>query len=251
MTGLSLILQIFLAGVLCVIAALSVQLIVLGYIRLYRAAPRVRMPLLPDEALPRVLVQLPVCDEGPLAVRVAAAAARLDWPLDKLEIQVLDDGRAGDPDDLARAIMSVVPRELNLNVLRRGERSGFKAGNLAFGLKHSDAPFVAIFDADFVPPTDFLRRTVPALIADSGLAYVQARWKHANRGSTPFLCADGTANIGGSFPARCHCAMLRATSPFGLDRTPMSPSNANTPRNAVASSRASARPGPTPSARVF
>jgi cellulose synthase/poly-beta-1,6-N-acetylglucosamine synthase-like glycosyltransferase len=191
MTGLSLILQFFLAGVLCVIAVLSLQLIVLGYIRLFRPAPRVRTPLLPNEALPRVLVQLPVCDEGPLAVRVAAAAARLDWPLDKLEIQVLDDGRSGDPDDLARAIMSVVPQEVNLRVLRRGELSGFKAGNLAFGLKHSDAPYVAIFDADFVPPTDFLRRTVPALIADSGLAYVQARWKHANRTKNWLTRAQG------------------------------------------------------------
>jgi cellulose synthase/poly-beta-1,6-N-acetylglucosamine synthase-like glycosyltransferase len=191
MTGLSLILQCMLAGVLCVIAALSIQLVVLGYLRLYRAAPRVRTPLLPDEALPRVLVQLPVCDEGPLAVRVAAAAARMDWPLDKLEIQVLDDGRAGDPEDLVRAIMSVVPDGVNLKVLRRGERSGFKAGNLAFGLKHCDAPYVAIFDADFVPPTDFLRRTVPALVADSGLAYVQARWGHANRTKNWLTRAQG------------------------------------------------------------
>jgi cellulose synthase/poly-beta-1,6-N-acetylglucosamine synthase-like glycosyltransferase len=191
MTGLSLILQFALAGVLCVIAALSIQLVVLGYLRLYRAAPRVRTPLLPDEALPRVLVQLPVCDEGPLAVRVAAAAARLDWPLDKLEIQVLDDGRAGEPVDLVRAIMSVVPQEVNLTVMRRGERLGFKAGNLAFGLQHSDAPYVAIFDADFVPPTDFLRRTVPALVADSGLAYVQARWGHANRTKNWLTRAQG------------------------------------------------------------
>ncbi|MGZ5939677.1 MAG: glycosyltransferase family 2 protein [Rhizomicrobium sp.] len=191
MTGLSLILQCMLAGVLCVIAALSIQLVVLGYLRLYRPAPRVRTPLLPDEALPRVLVQLPVCDEGPLAVRVAAAAARMDWPLDKLEIQVLDDGRAGDPEDLVRAIMSVVPEGVNLKVLRRGERSGFKAGNLAFGLKHCDAPYVAIFDADFVPPTDFLRRTVPALVADSGLAYVQARWGHANRTKNWLTRAQG------------------------------------------------------------
>jgi len=191
MTGMSLILQCALAGVLCVIAALSIQLVVLSFLRLYRAAPRVRTPLLPDEALPRVLVQLPVCDEGPLAVRVAAAAARMDWPRDKLEIQVLDDGRSGDPEELVRAIMMVVPEGVNLKVLRRGERSGFKAGNLAFGLKHCDAPYVAIFDADFVPPTDFLRRTVPALVADSGLAYVQARWGHANRTKNWLTRAQG------------------------------------------------------------
>src|ERR1700742_2353179 len=160
-------------------------------VRPRRGARRGPMPVLPDEALPRVLVQLPVCDEGPLAVRVAAAAARLDWPLDKLEIQVLDDGRRGDPAEVVRNVMSVVPEGVNLKVLRRGEHSGFKAGNLAFGLKHSDAPYVAIFDADFVPPTDFLRRTVPALVADQGLAYAQARWGHANRTKNWLTRAQG------------------------------------------------------------
>ncbi len=191
MTGLSFLLQCALASVLVVIAALSIQLLVLGYFRLYRTAPRLRMPLLPDAALPRVLVQLPVCDEGPLAVRVAAAAARLDWPAGKLEIQVLDDGRTGDPLEVVRNITAVVPDGVNLNVLRRNDRTGFKAGNLAFGLSHSDAPYVAIFDADFVPPTDFLRRTVPALVADQGLAYVQARWGHANRTKNWLTRAQG------------------------------------------------------------
>src|SRR5215472_11617901 len=170
-----------LAGILVLLAVLSAQLTTLALIRIFQPAPRVRCPRLPEEALPHVLVQLPVCDEGPLAVRVAAAAARLDWPSDKLEIQVLDDGRVGDPTELARNIASVVPDGVNLKVLRRNDRSGFKAGNLAFGLRHADAPYVAIFDADFEPSPDFLRRTVPALLADSGLAFVQARWTHANR----------------------------------------------------------------------
>jgi len=191
MSDISIILQLALAGVLVVIAALSIQLVVLSFIRLYKPKPHLRTPQLPDEALPRVLVQLPVCDEGPLAVRVAAAAARLDWPLDKLEIQVLDDGRKGDPAELVRNIMSVVPEGVNLQVLRRNDRSGFKAGNLAFGLTQSDAPYVAIFDADFVPPTDFLRKTVPALVGDQGLAYVQARWGHANRTKNWLTRAQG------------------------------------------------------------
>jgi len=179
--GLSLMLQCVLAGVLVILALLSTQLVALGFVRQFRAQPRLRVPALPDEVLPEVVVQLPVCDEGPLAVRVAAAAARLDWPRDKLKIQVLDDGRTGDHEALARAVRSVIPEGINIEILHRGDRTGFKAGNLAFGLRHSNAPFVAIFDADFVPPTDFLRRTVPALVADAGLAFVQARWGHANR----------------------------------------------------------------------
>ena len=179
--GISLFLQCLLAVVLVVLAFLSAQLVALGAVRFFRSQPRLRLPVLPDEALPEVLVQLPVRDEGPLAVRVAAAAARMDWPRDKLRIQVLDDGRTSDHEQLAHAIRSVIPDGVNVEILHRGERTGFKAGNLAFGLTHSDAPYVAIFDADFVPPTDFLKRTVPALVGDGGLAFVQARWGHANR----------------------------------------------------------------------
>ena len=85
--------------------------------------------------------------------------------------------------------------------VRRGDRKGFKAGNLAYGLSHSDAPFVAVLDADFVPPADFLRRTVPALLADSGLAFVQSRWGHANRaanwltGTSQGTPSNGLSNV--------------------------------------------------------
>jgi len=178
---MSLILQCLLAIVLITLALLSAQLVALGAVRFFKPQPRLRLPALPDEALPEVLVQLPVRDEGPLAVRVAAAAARMDWPRDKLRIQVLDDGATRDHEQLARAILSVIPEGVNVEILHRGERTGFKAGNLAFGLSHSDAPYVAIFDADFVPPTDFLKRTVPVLVGDGGLAFAQARWGHANR----------------------------------------------------------------------
>ena len=80
MSGLSLILQCSLACVLILLACLSAQLGALTLLRFFRPHRPVRMPLLPDEALPRVLVQLPVCDEGDLALRVVAAAAKLDWP---------------------------------------------------------------------------------------------------------------------------------------------------------------------------
>jgi len=181
MAGLSLILQGVLAAILVLLAVLSAQLATLALVRLFKAAPRVRCPLLPDEALPHVLVQLPVCDEGPLAVRVAEAAARMDWPRDRLHIQILDDGPLNRHDELSKVLCGVMPEGTNFEILRRGHRNGFKAGNLAFGLIHSDAPYVAVFDADFIPPADFLRRSVPALVGDKGLAFVQARWGHANR----------------------------------------------------------------------
>jgi cellulose synthase/poly-beta-1,6-N-acetylglucosamine synthase-like glycosyltransferase len=217
MAGFSLMLQCVLAGVLTLLAVLSIQLFVLAYVRLTREAPRVRRPQLPDEALPHVLVQLPVRDEGDLVIRVAAAAARLDWPKDKLEIQVLDDGAAERHADVIEAVRHVTPDGVNLKVMRRGERTGFKAGNLAFGLVHSQAPYVAIFDADFVPAPDFLKKTVPALVADSGLSFVQTRWGHANRDTNWLTRAQGVL-LDAHFAIEQE-ARFRAGIPFSFNGT--------------------------------
>jgi cellulose synthase/poly-beta-1,6-N-acetylglucosamine synthase-like glycosyltransferase len=181
MHGLSQFLQFALCIVLTAVCVLSVQLAGLAWVRIFRKSPILKRAELDDAELPHVLVQLPVCDEGPLAIRVAASAARMDWPRDRLTIQLLDDGHGSGHEQLAADVRAVVPEGVNVHILQRGERKGFKAGNLAFGLIPSDAPFVAVLDADFVPPTDFLRRTVPVLLADSGLAFVQSRWGHANR----------------------------------------------------------------------
>ena len=183
MHGLSQFLQFVLCIILIAVCALSVQLAGLAWVRIFRRSPVLKRADLAECELPHVLVQLPVCNEGPLAVRVAASAAQMDWPRDRMTIQLLDDGDGSQHNRLAADVRAVVPEGVNFHILRRGDRKGFKAGNLAFGLVHCDAPFVAIFDADFVPPPDFLRRTVPALLADSGLAFVQSRWGHANRGA--------------------------------------------------------------------
>jgi cellulose synthase/poly-beta-1,6-N-acetylglucosamine synthase-like glycosyltransferase len=185
------ILSFCLAVILIAVSTLSVQLAMLAWVRVFRTAPKVPMAQISDSDLPHVLVQLPVCNEGALALRVANAACQLDWPLDRLAIQVLDDGNGDTYEALADEVRVLAPADVNIRVLRRGSREGFKAGNLAFGLNHSDAPYIAIFDADFVPPRDFLRRTVPALVADNGLAFVQARWGHANRGANWLTLVQG------------------------------------------------------------
>src|ERR1700759_5356016 len=175
------ILSFCLAVILVAVSLLSIQLMVLAWVRVFRTAPKVAMAQLSDAELPHVLVQLPVCNEGYLALRVAAAACALNWPRDRLTIQLLDDGTEDNHASLAAGLIGLVPQGIDLQLLRRGDRKGFKAGNLAFGLSHCDAPFVAMFDADFVPAPDFLRRTLPVLLADDGLAFVQTRWGHANR----------------------------------------------------------------------
>ena len=149
------ILSFCLAVILIAVSTLSVQLAMLAWVRVFRAAPKVPMAQLSDSDLPHVLVQLPVCNEGYLALRVAAAACALDWPHDRLTIQLLDDGTAENHAALAAGLVGLAPEGVNLHLLRRGDRKGFKAGNLAFGLSHCDAPYVAIFDADFVPLARF------------------------------------------------------------------------------------------------
>src|SRR5690348_1531561 len=101
MHGLSQFLQFALCIILVCVCTLSVQLAALAWVRVFRRRPQLRIAELPDAELPHVLVQLPVCNEGPLALRVAASAARMEWPRDRLTIQLLDDGDSHAHQDLA------------------------------------------------------------------------------------------------------------------------------------------------------
>jgi cellulose synthase/poly-beta-1,6-N-acetylglucosamine synthase-like glycosyltransferase len=131
---------------------------------------------------PVVTVQVPLRNEKYVAERVLRAVCALDWPRDRLEVQVLDDS-----DDETVAIVDRVVAELSgaghrIAVVRRGGRAGYKAGALVEGLRTARGAYIAIFDADCVPPADFLRRLMPLLLADPGLAFVQARWSFENEG---------------------------------------------------------------------
>ena len=133
---------------------------------------------------PAVTIQLPIYNELYVAERLISEVARMDYPADRLEIQVLDDSS----DETTAIVSGLVARWRALGVdiehVRRPDRVGFKAGALAFGLDHARGELIAIFDADFLPRPDFLRRTVPVILAAPDLAFVQARWGHVNRESS-------------------------------------------------------------------
>ncbi|RKZ12647.1 glycosyl transferase family 2 [bacterium] len=131
-------------------------------------------------AVPRITVQLPIYNERFVASRVILAAARLDYPRDRLQIQVLDDSTDDTSYRLRRLCRRLVRVGLDVQYLHRERRQGFKAGALADGLHSASGEFVALFDADFVPPGDFLRRALVPF-DDSGVGMVQARWGHLNR----------------------------------------------------------------------
>lgn len=130
---------------------------------------------------PVVTVQLPIYNERYVAERIIDAACRMDWPRHRFEIQVLDDSTDATFEIVADRVARWRMRGVDIVHIHRAVRSGYKAGALSAGLHSARGEFIAIFDADFVPPKDFLRRTIPHLAADEQLGFVQARWEHLNR----------------------------------------------------------------------
>jgi len=129
---------------------------------------------------PMVTVQLAVFNEMNVIERLMDHVVRMDWPKDKLEIQVLDDST----DETVKVAQAVCEKYRNLGFdiayIHRTDRTGFKAGALNHGLKTAKGEFVAMFDADFIPTEDFLRKAVPHF-ADDKIAFVQGCWDHLNR----------------------------------------------------------------------
>ncbi len=129
--------------------------------------------------LPVITVQLPLFNEMYVVERLIDAAAQLDYPRELLEIQVLDDSTDETIDVARRKVEDYRSRGLDIHYIHREDRHGFKAGALKAGLSRARGEFVAIFDADFIPPRDFLRVTLAHFKADD-VAMVQARWGHIN-----------------------------------------------------------------------
>lgn len=133
------------------------------------------VPFAFPEEFPVVTVQLPLYNERFVAQRLVDAAAGLDWPRERLEIQVLDD--SDDDTGLLVDERAVWWRRqgVAITVMRRSGRDGYKAGALANGLATARGEFIAVFDADFIPPADFLHATIP-WFRDRGVGMVQTRW---------------------------------------------------------------------------
>ena len=130
--------------------------------------------------LPRVTIQLPVYNEVYVVERLIRSAANIDYPRELLEIQVLDDSTDETTEVAQRCVAELQASGLDIVHLNRADRAGYKAGALEAGLKAASGTYVALFDADFLPPRDFLRKTLPHF-TDDGVGMVQARWGHLNR----------------------------------------------------------------------
>ena len=176
---------------IAILGVTSVLLFIFGVNLLYLTMRALRRPCIgfPDAPEPssdaRVCVQLPVFNERYVAERVIDAACEMDWPRHQLEVQVLDDSDDDTTQIVGRCVARWQRKGVSITHLRRGSRVGYKAGALAYGLAQTRAPFIAIFDADFVPPRDFLRRII-GRFDDPRVAFAQARWGHLDENYSLF-----------------------------------------------------------------
>lgn len=130
--------------------------------------------------LPKVTIQLPIYNEKFVCERVVRSAGEVWYPKDKLEIQVLDDSTDETQEILKSLVAEYQKKGINIKYFHRDNRKGYKAGALQEGLKVCEGDFIAIFDADFIIPKDFLLKTIH-YFTDEKVALVQARWGHINK----------------------------------------------------------------------
>lgn len=133
-----------------------------------------------EKDLPRVTIQLPLYNEKYVVKRLIENIAKLDYPHDKLEIQILDDSN-DDTTEIVQQTIDSLPNSFVFQLIRREDRSGYKAGALKYGLGFAKGEFIAIFDADFLPSKDFLLKTIPHFLEDEKLGVVQTKWGHLNK----------------------------------------------------------------------
>lgn len=165
------------------LALYGLNTLLLTWLYRYRSITKdATYPLLDDTSIdmyPRITVQLPIYNERHVVNRLIEAAAQLDWPPERLQIQILDDSTDDTREMVAATVARYAASGIAIEHLHRTDRTGYKAGALKASLDSLTGEFIAIFDADFVPQRDFLKRLMPRFSAEN-IGCVQARWGHLN-----------------------------------------------------------------------
>ncbi len=167
-------------SILCLYGFHRARLVYLIWRHNKRIAATAQTIALPDAELPTVTIQLPMYNEATVVARLLDAVGQMDYPRDRLEIQVLDDSSDETRTIAENKVAELCARGLDAVYVRRPDRVGYKAGALDFGLARAKGELVAIFDADFIPQPSFLRSVV-GNFQDPAVAVVQTRWEHINR----------------------------------------------------------------------
>lgn len=138
-------------------------------------------PPMVDDDLPFVTIQLPIFNEMYVVERLVDNIVKLDYPKDKFEIHILDDSTDETIELSKKKAAEYASQGFQIEVVTREKRQGFKAGALRDAMARARGEFIAIFDADFVPKADFLRRTIPHFNTNPKIGVVQTRWEHINQ----------------------------------------------------------------------
>jgi len=181
------------SGTVLWLAAYGLNALILTFLYLRHRGDGCSTPPFEEEELPTVTVQVPVYNEHHVIERVVDAVASLDYPRDRLEIQVLDDSTDQTTQLAQERAAFHRGQGVDIKVMRRPERKGFKAGALSWGLERARGDYIAIFDADFRPHPDFLLETVPYFLNRPQLGLIQARWSHLNSGFSLLTRAQAMA----------------------------------------------------------
>ncbi len=180
------------------LATYGINALILAGIRKWRHQPIKEILVEKDYSWPQVTVQLPVYNERYVVERLLEAVEKLDYPHDRLYIQVLDDSTDNTKEIVAQSVARLKAKGIDIEQIQRSDRLGYKGGALANGIKYVKGELIAIFDADFVPPPDFLKLTVPYFQLDNKIGCLQTRWGHINRESS-WLTRTQANGIDGHF----------------------------------------------------
>ncbi len=170
-------------AILAVLAVFGVHRYHLAYLYYRYKDRRITRPLPFDEIkeIPFVTIQLPIYNEKYVLQRLVQAVCNIEYPRDRLEIQVLDDSTDETTQTARRIVQNFARQGYPITLIHRVHREGFKAGALQAGMKVAKGELIAIFDADFIPGKDFLKQLVPHFVESSKIGMVQARWGHINQ----------------------------------------------------------------------
>ena len=189
MIGFSILAIYFIASLFLFSYSVNCYVLILFYLRRFRKGNDANHKLIVEsqtwwnnpERVPRVTTQVPLYNELNVAERVIRAVAAMDYPEGKHEIQILDDSTDETKSLVDQVVSTLKSTGLDIHVVRRSDRVGFKAGALDAGTRIAKGEFLAVFDGDFVPKPDFLKKMVPFFLNDGKVGLVQARWGHLNK----------------------------------------------------------------------
>jgi cellulose synthase/poly-beta-1,6-N-acetylglucosamine synthase-like glycosyltransferase len=169
---------IYVVFMFCIIL-FTAQFVIASMLFVFRKA-KPKIKIIPPSEWPTVTIQLPIYNEKFVVRRLIDSVCSLDYPKDKLSIQVLDDSIDETTHIALESVIYYRAKGVNIELVHRLNRTGYKAGILNHGFKLSSAKYFVVFDADFMPSSFFLKQTIPQFFMNKNLGMLQTRWKNQN-----------------------------------------------------------------------